>query len=191
MKQNSCFVSYDFFMTSVETDHLTGVTRIHLHIHTDRDLRKALGQALRQERTARKWTLRDLAQKVADVTEQYVGMVERGDRRPSLDVLVRILEALELGPEVEQDGTAVTFWCSDMTEHVTVHLAPRSSLRGIEAPEWKARQEAEDAARLGQIAFVLTRSRDRLLDVHRFLGLDPSWNAYEAEQERSYEQWND
>lgn len=56
-------------------------------------LREAIGSGLRQARTARRRTLRDIS-RVARVSLGYLSEVERGRKEPSSELLAAICEAL-------------------------------------------------------------------------------------------------
>lgn len=58
-------------------------------------LQKALGEAVRTERLARKLTQEQLAER-ADMSLNFIGIVERGEQMASLDSIVRIAEAMKL-----------------------------------------------------------------------------------------------
>lgn len=55
------------------------------------------GTILRERRTARAMTQEQLAE-AAGIHPKYVGMLERGLRQPTLDVLLRLAQALDLPP---------------------------------------------------------------------------------------------
>lgn len=56
---------------------------------------KAIGQKIRDHREKRGWTQEYLAEK-ADIHVSYIGQIERGLRYPSLKVLFKIANALEV-----------------------------------------------------------------------------------------------
>lgn len=58
----------------------------------------ALGKRLRQERHKMNWTQEKLAEKV-EVSDAYIGQIERGERSLSLDTLVKL--ANQLGVTVD------------------------------------------------------------------------------------------
>lgn len=55
------------------------------------------GGTVRQLRTAKGWTQEDLAD-AADLTTTYVGQVERGDKVPSLTVVLKLARGLGVPP---------------------------------------------------------------------------------------------
>ena len=77
---------------------------------------QAFGQALRSLRTKRKWTQTDLALR-ADVDRNYVSLIELGRNSPSVRLMFRLCDALDIAPsdmlkDVERrmrvQGTALT-----------------------------------------------------------------------------------
>ena len=77
---------------------------------------EAFGQALRSLRTKRKWTQTDLALR-ADVDRNYVSLIELGRNSPSVRLMFRLCDALDITPsdmlkDVERrmrvQGTALT-----------------------------------------------------------------------------------
>ena len=56
-----------------------------------------LGTRIRILRKQRKWTLQELAKK-AELSLSYLGMIEKGDKDGSIDVVNRIAEALDVAP---------------------------------------------------------------------------------------------
>lgn len=58
---------------------------------------KIFGEVLRRLRTEREWTQEDLAD-AAGLTATYVGQVERGDKVPSLTVVLKLARGLAVPP---------------------------------------------------------------------------------------------
>lgn len=58
---------------------------------------QAFGQALRSLRTKRKWTQTDLALR-ADVDRNYVSLIELGRNSPSIRLMFRLCDALDIKP---------------------------------------------------------------------------------------------
>lgn len=58
----------------------------------------ALGQKIRQARKRRGYTQRALAQ-IANVGGAYLGEVERGMKMPSLNIFIRLIEALDVSAD--------------------------------------------------------------------------------------------
>lgn len=67
-----------------------------------------LGEIVRGLRKEKAWTQEDLAER-AGLTTTYVGQVERGDKVPSLTVVLKLAMALEVLPSrmLEPFGFAV------------------------------------------------------------------------------------
>ncbi len=57
----------------------------------------AFGQALRNLRTKRKWSQTDLALR-ADVDRNYISLIELGRNSPSVRLLFRLCDALNISP---------------------------------------------------------------------------------------------
>ena len=58
---------------------------------------QALGQALRSLRTSRKWSQTDLALR-ADVDRNCISLIELGRNSPSVRLLFRLCDALDVSP---------------------------------------------------------------------------------------------
>ena len=58
---------------------------------------KIFGETVRRLRTDRGWTQEDLAD-AAGLTTTYVGQVERGDKVPSLTVVLKLARGLSVAP---------------------------------------------------------------------------------------------
>jgi transcriptional regulator with XRE-family HTH domain len=56
------------------------------------------GQTVRQLRASRRWTQEDLAD-AAGLTATYVGQVERGDKVPSLTVVLKLARGFGIAPD--------------------------------------------------------------------------------------------
>lgn len=61
-------------------------------------IRKAFGRQLRQIRKLRQLTQEELAER-AGISYKYVGEMERGEANPSLDILIRLAQVLDISPE--------------------------------------------------------------------------------------------
>ena len=59
----------------------------------------SIGKYIRQYRTERKMRQEDLAEK-ANLSPNYIGMIERGEKIPSLETLIDILNALEISADM-------------------------------------------------------------------------------------------
>lgn len=64
---------------------------------TEQDFAARLGAAIRRARTARQWSQATLAERL-DVSVDYVGMLERGERLPSFAVLFQIAALFGVPP---------------------------------------------------------------------------------------------
>lgn len=60
---------------------------------------KALGKRIREQRKQSKMTQEALAEK-AEISNSFLGHIERGSRKASLDTLVKICNALKVSPSV-------------------------------------------------------------------------------------------
>ena len=58
---------------------------------------QAFGQALRSLRNKRKWTQTDLALR-ADVDRNYVSLIELGRNSPSIRLMFKLCDALDITP---------------------------------------------------------------------------------------------
>ncbi|MDR1168002.1 MAG: helix-turn-helix domain-containing protein [Heliobacteriaceae bacterium] len=54
-----------------------------------------LGMKVRLERTKRKWSQEELAER-ADLSRAYLGTVERGESSPTLDTIVKLAGAFNI-----------------------------------------------------------------------------------------------
>lgn len=60
--------------------------------------KQILGTRIRQARKEKKWTQAVLAEKV-DIGLNYMGEIERGDKYPSMNVFVKLVEALDVSAD--------------------------------------------------------------------------------------------
>ena len=73
---------------------------------------KAIGENIRKIRKSKKMTMKELGEKIG-VSEQAIGNYERGDREPTIDVLIKISDALEvslfdiLGDKIDKKQVAL------------------------------------------------------------------------------------
>lgn len=58
-----------------------------------------IGKNIRKFRLARKLRQEDLAEKT-DLTTNYIGMVERGEKIPSLETFIKIVNALGVSSDI-------------------------------------------------------------------------------------------
>jgi transcriptional regulator with XRE-family HTH domain len=61
------------------------------------DIDQAFGLALRGQRTKRKWSQTDLALR-ADVDRNYISLIELGKNSPSVRMLYKLCDALDIRP---------------------------------------------------------------------------------------------
>ena len=62
-----------------------------------REMLAEMGARVKAERKAREWTIDELGQR-ADISAQFLGHVERGTRKMSLDTLYRLCKAMGVDP---------------------------------------------------------------------------------------------
>ena len=62
-----------------------------------------IGKNIRKFRLARKLRQEDLAEKT-DLTTNYIGMVERGEKIPSLETFIKIVNALGVSSDMVLTG---------------------------------------------------------------------------------------
>lgn len=60
--------------------------------------KSALGQKLRDARQQKDYTLQALAE-IADISSVYLGEIERGLKMPSLNIFVKLIEALDVSAD--------------------------------------------------------------------------------------------
>lgn len=85
-----------------------------------------LGQKIRQVRIARSYTQQALAQR-ADIGCVYLSEVERGIKMPSLNVFIRLVEALGVSADYllrDEITSGGTFISNELTEQLK-ELTPR------------------------------------------------------------------
>lgn len=58
----------------------------------------ALGQKIREERIKKGYTQHTLA-KIADIGNVYMGEIERGLKMPSLNIFIKLIEALDISAD--------------------------------------------------------------------------------------------
>lgn len=80
---------------------------------------QAFGQALRYARTKRKWTQTDLALR-AGVDRNYVSLIELGRNGPSVRMMYRLCDALDIKP---------SDLLKDVERRIDVQAKARSSLQ--------------------------------------------------------------
>ena len=55
---------------------------------------RSIGENIRKKRLAKSWKQATLAEKV-DLSNSYIGMIERGEKKPKLETFVHITNALD------------------------------------------------------------------------------------------------
>ena len=60
--------------------------------------KSALGQKLRDARQQKDYTLQALAE-IADISSVYLGEIERGLKMPSLNIFIKLIEALDVSAD--------------------------------------------------------------------------------------------
>ncbi len=75
------------------------MTRMRVRCLGIRPLVKKLGQGIREQRIARKLTQEDLGE-LAGIHYTFLGHIDRGNKVPSLETLLRIAKALRVRPSV-------------------------------------------------------------------------------------------
>lgn len=87
-----------------------------------------LGGVVRRARAARQWSQATLAERL-DVSVHYVGLLERGERTPSLGMLLRISKVFEISMEaLVSEPTAADPWISEALQ--LLHAIPTGA-RGV------------------------------------------------------------
>ena len=77
----------------LQVDAGTLLNLLSIHLNVD----QAFGQALRSLRTKRKWSQTDLALRAA-VDRNYISLIELGKSSPSLGMVYRLCDALDVCP---------------------------------------------------------------------------------------------
>ena len=62
-----------------------------------REMLAEMGARVKAERKAREWTIDELGQR-ADISAQFLGHVEQGTRKMSLDTLYRLCKTMGVDP---------------------------------------------------------------------------------------------
>lgn len=98
-----------------------------------RELRDAIAGNLREARRLKGWSLRELASQ-SDVSKALVSRIERGEANPSLEILWKLIAALEIPfsglvrsnrhePQVVRLGSGRSFQTEDRAMEVSLLLA--------------------------------------------------------------------
>lgn len=81
---------------------------------------ETIGRNIRRFRIEKKLRQEDLAER-AGLSEKYIGMVERGEKTPSLETFIHIINALEVSADMvltDVVSTGYTVKCSLLTERL-------------------------------------------------------------------------
>lgn len=105
---------------------------------------RAIGSQIRRLRLARNWSQEQLAEQ-ADLAFTYIGNIERGEANPTISVLLRIAEALEVSigqlfaaPEFDLDSEAAIEELRFLLREAPPELVPtvlkalRTFIEGVE-----------------------------------------------------------
>lgn len=87
----------------------------------------ALGKRIRDRRHALKLNMRQLAE-MADISDSFLGHIERGSRVASLETFMNLCYALKASPN-ELLGTEAMLFCGELPERLTV--SPDALLQGV------------------------------------------------------------
>ena len=89
-----------------------------------------IGKNIRKYRLMKKFRQEDLAEK-AGLTTNYIGMVERGEKIPSLETFIKILNALEVSSDMVLTDVLETGYTvkNSIYRKAVFHLTKLSSVR--------------------------------------------------------------
>ena len=93
----------------------------------------ALGQRIRQVRKRRGYTQRELAQ-IADVGGAYLGEVERGTKMPSLNIFIKLVEALAVSADYilrDELTSGKEYICDEITQKLK-SLTPKQRKTAVD-----------------------------------------------------------
>ena len=80
--------------------------------------RAALGKRIRESRITKGYTQQDLAVK-ADIGTVYLSEIERGVKMPSLNIFIKIIDALDVSADYilrDEISTGKEYICTEITE---------------------------------------------------------------------------
>ena len=80
--------------------------------------RAALGKRIREARSKKGYTQQDLAER-ADIGVVYLSEIERGIKMPSLNIFIKIIDALEVSADYilrDEISTGKEYVCTEITE---------------------------------------------------------------------------
>src|SRR5699024_4349283 len=99
----TCALPFFFFQAEdgIRYRNVTGVQTCALPISKGGDVMKldTIGKNIRKFRLAKKLRQEDLAEKTG-LTTNYIGMVERGEKIPSLETFIKIVNALGVSSDM-------------------------------------------------------------------------------------------
>ena len=87
--------------------------------------RAALGKRIRESRIKKGYTQQDLAER-ADVGVVYISEIERGIKMPSLNIFIKIMDALDVSADYilrDEISTGKEYVCMEITEKL-IALTP-------------------------------------------------------------------
>ena len=90
-----------------------------------------IGKNIRKFRLARKLRQEDLAEKT-DLTTNYIGMVERGEKIPSLETFIKIVNALGVSSDMVLTDVLETGY----TEYLHIERRSQKILLHFRSLEW-------------------------------------------------------
>lgn len=94
------FVKNAITLCSIYTANYKKIQRSLLNLLGKKlELDQALGQALKGLRIKRKWSQTDLALR-ADVDRNYISLIELGKNSPSIRMIFRLCDALDVTPSI-------------------------------------------------------------------------------------------
>lgn len=80
--------------------------------------RSALGKRIRESRITKGYTQHDLAER-ADIGVVYISEIERGIKMPSLNIFIKIIDALDVSADYilrDEISTGKEYVCMEITE---------------------------------------------------------------------------
>lgn len=82
--------------------------------------RAALGKRIRESRIKKGYTQQDLAER-ADIGVVYISEIERGIKMPSLNIFIKIIDALDVSADYilrDEISTGKEYVCMEITERL-------------------------------------------------------------------------
>lgn len=78
---------------------------------------RSIGENIRKKRLAKSWKQATLAEKV-DLSNSYIGMIERGEKMPKLETFVHITNALDTTSDEILEGVLNRGYEIRMSEYI-------------------------------------------------------------------------